>query len=159
MKLKPNFNFLGFTLFELLLVLFLMSLTLGLVIPRLKGFRLPEETFPMKVKDLLEEARRLSHSRKKNFLVFINPQTRTFSLFEAPFPSEVPPLKSLKVPERYEIKEEGLLPFETGKGLLFLAPDGFSSGGEIEIVDHENGKRFLLRVSSLIPLVDLQILK
>ena len=146
----------AFTLLELLVVLLLISLSLALIGPRLGGIRpSPKETFPEKLKDLLDHARTLSQTKKRNYLVIFEEETRRVILKEALPNKEGALLQELKVPEEVELKAEGLLDLEEAKGLIFLGPYGSSSGGEIEIVNHQEGKNYLLRVSSLLPLTEL----
>ncbi len=137
----------GFTLLELLVVLLLVGLALGLIVPRLeRAFSPPARPFPQEVEKLLADSREQALVKRRSLLVLIDPEERAFLVVEPPYQKEAPRiLKRLAIPERYEVKEEGLLEIEGLTGVLFLA-DGTSSGGEIELIDRDRGRQTLLRL-------------
>jgi len=141
----------AFTLFELLLVLFLISLASGLLIPRLGHFGLRDsQGFLEEAKDLLNRVRLYAQEKQKAVLVLVNPEQRKIMACEAPVDlKKLACFQEISIPEEIEIKAEGLLVLEDFLGVLFLS-DGSSSGGELEIINHRLGQRHLLRVLRLL---------
>ncbi len=141
----------AFTLFELLLVLFLISLSLGLLLPRL-GRLSPRgpQGFLEETSYLLNRARLQAQEKQRAVLVLINSEQRKIMACKAPVnPEKWACFQEISIPEEVEIKAEGLLVWEDFPGVLFL-PDGSSSGGELEIINHRLGQRYLFRVLRLL---------
>jgi len=141
----------AFTLFELLLVLFLIGLASGLLIPRLGHFGLRDsQGFLGETKDLLNRMRLYAQEKQKVILVLIDSEQRKIMACEAPVdPENLACFQEVSIPEEIEIKAEGLLVLEDFLGVLFFS-DGSSSGGELEIINHRLGQRYLLRVLRLL---------
>jgi len=124
----------GFTLLELLVVLFLISLSLTLVGPRVAKFKvLPAQDFPAHFRLLLDKAREKALITGRGQVVYFSSSQRHVYLANLSL-SKIS--YSLKIPKDIEIKARDLTPTPKGAAILFF-PSGFSSGGEVEIVNHK----------------------
>jgi len=130
----------AFTLLELIVVLVILGLILGLVFPRLSRFLPHRPDFPQKALTFVQNIRLQALIKHQNILLIFSPEGR--SLYAVSLEGERK-WSGPSIPENFEIKARGLLKLEGEKeGLLFLA-NGASSGGEIELIDHQTGKRIL----------------
>ena len=142
----------GFTLLELLVVLLLLALSSALIGPRLGKF-LPKspKDFSQRMRLLMEKTRKEAILTGKMRLVAIDPLARKI------YPADEnlkPQGEEVSIPKNVEIKAEGLLDLGTIWAVVFL-PDGLSSGGEVEIIFHDTGKRYLLRLAMTQVYLDL----
>lgn len=141
----------AFTLFELLVVLFLMSLTFSLIIPRLDTFlRERREPFFQKLEDLLQAARQRAFIQGQVIYVVIDPETRevlaTTDLIQKEGTFRIKHIyQKLTIPTEIEVKARALLRFDDLRGIIFFR-DGTSSGGEIEIINHKIQHQYLIRI-------------
>ncbi len=134
----------GLTLLELLVVLFLMSLTLALVGPKLGRFLpQPKGDFVTRTFQLLKEARYQAALKGAFRVIVISPEERTITLADAGLKPLEPPLS---IPKDVEIKAEGLIR-EDNRFLITFFPGGLSSGGELELIFYQSGKRVLIRLA------------
>jgi len=133
----------AFTLFELLVVLLLLSSFLLIITPRLEVFlRPPSKEFFRKLKNLLQETREEALMGNRFLLVVIDPTQRV--IYQAD--KSLKPLRLfLKIPKTTEIKAARLISLKDKYGILFF-PDGGSSGGELEIIDHQTDERVILKI-------------
>jgi len=130
----------AFTLLELIVVLVILGLILGLIFPRLSRFLPQKPNFPQKVWIFVQNLRLQALIKHQNILLIFSPEERSLYAFSS---EEEKRWSGLSIPENFEIKARGLLELEGDrKALLFLA-NGASSGGEIELVNHQTGKRIL----------------
>ncbi len=137
----------GFTLLELMVVLFLVSLIAGLVFPRVVSFIPKEETFLAQAAAFIENARTLALSKHEAMLLVFSPEDRTIKILAVRDQQTRDLGKSLKVPAEIEIKADGLLALSQGRwGVLFL-PNGASSGGEVEVIDRVHQRKILCRLA------------
>lgn len=141
----------AFTLFELLVVLLLMSLALGLIIPRLDTFlRERKGPFFQELEDLLQAARQRALTQGEVVYVVIDPETRkvlaTTDLIQNEGVFRVgQAYQKLAIPTEIELKAQALLRFDNLRGVIFFR-DGTSSGGEIEIINHKIQRQYLIRI-------------
>lgn len=133
----------GLTLLELLVVLWLLSMVLTLVAPKLRTF-IPTrpEDFVSRMERLLKETRLKALTEGRSFLLMIDPQKRMIYLTDKEL--NILPDTQFKIPEQVEIKGEGLLRIDDRRAIMFLS-DGFCSGGEIEIISP--GNRVIFRIA------------
>jgi general secretion pathway protein H len=139
----------AFTLFELLVVLLLVSLLAGLVFPRIAAFIPHKSVFPLEAMTFIENARFMALAKHQNVLVVFSPEARTISLkiLSEENPQKGRVAKTLSVPDYIEVKAEGLMELPGGRwGILFLA-NGASSGGEVEVVDRESNLKLVCRLA------------
>ncbi len=131
----------AFTLLELLVVLFLISLTASLIIPKItRNFSL-YRNFATEFEELLIQARmKAIINNLSYFLIFDSENRRIFvssnlSALSSLNNSLIEDLKSqINVPEEFEIKAEHLINLDDYK-LIFFLSSGLSSGGIVEIID------------------------
>jgi len=129
----------GFTYFELLVVLVLLSLATALVVPRVAVFLERKERFFSKVEDFLLATRIKSLVLHQNLLLVVDPVHRALLVFRAKDFPEGKPLATLSVPENVEVRQKGLVDLGEGRvGVVFFA-EGYFSGGELEILDQSKG--------------------
>ncbi len=130
----------AFTLLELIVVLVILGLILGLIFPRLSRFLPRKPDFPQKSLAFVKNMRLQAYIKHQNILFILSPEERSLYAVSS---GEEKKWSGPFIPENYEIKARGLLELEGGReGLLFLA-NGATSGGEIELIDHQTGKRIL----------------
>lgn len=133
----------AFTLLELLVVLFLLSLALSLIGPKIATFKpLSSHDFSTQIFTLIKKGQRMAFLKNNYFLIIIDPKARKFSLVD----KKLRFLEEVFIPEEIEIKGEGLFSLGEKKAILFL-PGGFSSGGEIEILTPKED--IILRIARL----------
>jgi len=105
----------------------------------------PSKNFIEALKELFEETREQALLKNDFFLVIIDPQIR--AIYKSH--KQIKPLgKILKIPEEIEIKGANLLSIKDKFAILFF-PDGTSSGGEIEIINHITGERNIIYIPIL----------
>jgi len=142
----------AFTLLELLVVLFLIALASAMIFPRIGTFfHLPERSFPQKFSALLLRSQKLSLIEGKSNLLLFRPEEREIWLLIPPYLQQRP-FKRLKVPERFEVKGEDLIQIDHYQGIVFFGYGG-SSGGVIELIDRESGRRYLFKIPKVLSFV------
>lgn len=121
----------GFTLMELIVVLFIISITAAVVIPRVgAGWkRLEDGEFLREFTETIKRARLVAMSTGQPTAFRINGSERVFDLVDPP---------GRPIPQNTEVFSEGLeKDLRTGDFLLTFYPDGSLTGGDIDVVfDH-----------------------
>jgi len=137
----------GFTLLEILVVLLLISLIAALIFPRMGSLIPREEAFLARAATFIENTRTLALTKHKALLLVFSPKDRTIKVLVLKGSKTQKLGKVLRVPAEIEIKAEGLLALPQKQwGILFL-PNGTSSGGEVEVIDHTNQRKILCRLA------------
>ncbi len=135
----------AFTLFEILIVLFLISLTLSIVFPRLNTNFSSPKNFLGDLEDLFYLARKKSIIENISLFLIIDPHNRKIFLSSVPVYNEDVEIE-ISIPEEVEIKGERLLSFSNNYKGFFFWNSGLCSGGVLEIINLNNRSQTIIYV-------------
>lgn len=139
----------GFTIFELLVVLFIISVLTALLVPRVgTGFRtIQEREFVQDFVETLRRARLIAMNSGEPVPFRINGNERLFGI---EYPLARP------IPENVDIYADRLeRDPDTGDFVILFFPDGSLSGGDVELnFDHKKG--YLVRIHPLFGTVEVE---
>ncbi len=138
----------GFTLVELILVMFILTLTIGLVIPRIgAGWkRMEDREFLQEFVQTIRRARLQSMNRGEVTAFRIRGSERLYDL-------KAPPGKP--IPENVDIYADNLEEDpETRDRLILFYPDGSLVGSDLEIV-FDKKRSFRISINPLFGIIEL----
>ena len=132
----PGGNSYGFTLFEVVLVLFIVAMTFAIVVPRIGTGQknMGDREFLQEFIGTLKRARLRAMSSGEIAVFRIRPAERTYDVVEPP---------QIPIPDNVDIYSDDLEedPWTRDSVILFY-PDGSTTGSDIEVkFDHERAFR------------------
>jgi general secretion pathway protein H len=124
----------AFTFVELLVVLFIVSLGLAIVAPRIVvgGRQMQEKGFVVTVQSSLERARTRAMISGRSEMVRLDGENRQLVL----------DTETVEIPKNVDIYGQGLTESQNGYYLTFF-PDGTSSASRLEIVFDDSRRVFI----------------
>ncbi len=139
----------GFTLIEIIVVLFIIGIATGLVGIMISGGRsggLEVRTFAKEISNVFRYARSHAVSEKKIYCFVIDREKHSISLFVEPVDySKIELVLEKEIPDDMQIN---VLDADEESQFIEFFPYGNSSGGVIEI-SNEKGVTYLIRINSI----------